>query len=535
MAEETAPDTPEQLAEQRQDPPDTEFQRLHPLTPLLTGWQVVAGAIAILTAQNISELIDEFTLTRLLIALGILAGIVLLFVAGSFIRWRLTAYAVVPDGVFLRSRFITTTRRTAPRGRIDSVSIHRPLVPRLLGLAKVRVELVGGGDSHLDLTYLSSARAEEVRRRILQIAASSSDDADAESAPELPGTDPEEQEQASTADRIRGTLLDGVTTGTLLAQIPTQRLLHALMRDPFMWFVPILTVLVAIGPITAMVLDGFSMRALIPVLTAVIAGPKLILDRIEKGWGFTSRSTDAGLRARRGLFTTRSDNLSADRIQTATLRQPLLWRDPAWVQMDVATAGAEDGDENGAILPVGTGDELVRSIDHMLAPVGLPIPPEAWGAGGPGPEDVAADAAAETSAEDDVAMLTRMLRVPAAELPGIRPDHWLFPLGRRFTSVMLTPHAVLVRSGTLVKRIRIIPRDRIQTVEALEGPIDRRIGLLPLRVTTADDSEVLTLPTADALRLLPVLHNDAATRRRLAHREQWARPRRSGARATVEA
>ena len=41
--------------------------RTHPITPLVTGWKIVVGIIAVLTAQNIARLLEDFTLQRALI------------------------------------------------------------------------------------------------------------------------------------------------------------------------------------------------------------------------------------------------------------------------------------------------------------------------------------------------------------------------------------------------------------------------------------------------------------------------------------
>lgn len=48
-------------------------RRTHPLTPLLTGWKIFAGVIAVIAAQNLAQLVDEFTVRRALLGLGALA------------------------------------------------------------------------------------------------------------------------------------------------------------------------------------------------------------------------------------------------------------------------------------------------------------------------------------------------------------------------------------------------------------------------------------------------------------------------------
>src|SRR5699024_4002395 len=131
----------------------------------------------------------------------------------------------------------------------------------------------------------------------------------------------------------------------------------------------------------------------IPVLVALvpafIAIPKYVLGRIEAGWGFVSRLTDRGLRMRRGLLNTRTDNIATGRIQRFHLKRPLLWRGPGWTAVTVTVAGIDDSGENGAenALPVGTREELALTIDtspRRSAPATTSPPSNGCSPPGPG-------------------------------------------------------------------------------------------------------------------------------------------------------
>src|SRR5699024_8088370 len=140
-------------------------RRTHPITPLMTGWKIVVGVIAVLAAQNIAQLVDDFTGRRALIGLAVVAIVL------AAVSWWFTTYAVDEAGVSLHRGMISRSREYAPRARIESVSVERPLLARVLGLAKVRVEVAGGGESYLDIEYVRSADAEELRRGIPGVAA----------------------------------------------------------------------------------------------------------------------------------------------------------------------------------------------------------------------------------------------------------------------------------------------------------------------------------------------------------------------------
>jgi putative membrane protein len=492
--------------------------RTHPITPLVTGWKVVVGVIAVITAQNVAQLANEFTVRRALIGLGVLLAVILVSIVLSALSWWFTTYAVDEDGVSLHHGMISRSREYAPRARIESVSIERPLLARLLGLAKVRVEVAGGGESYLDIEYVSSARAEELRRGILEVAAGPSaadtrpgaDGAPADGAPAGHASATaavSEPAQAGGAagerhgDGLEELLYDGVTDGELIAKIPTERLVRSLARD--LGFL-IGIVMSIVGVVVAIVLgvwqEGFSIAILVALAPTVIAVPKYVFGRIDSGWGFVSRYTERGLRMRRGLANTRTDNIAAGRIQRFDLRRPFLWRGPGWTAVSVTVAGIDDDDENGAtsVLPVGTREELRGTLGRLSAPLGT---------------------------EDDLATVEHLLMAPARDLTGLRtPVRW-FWIARRTEVSLLLPGALVHRSGIVSRKLSIVPRERIQELRLEDGPLARRLDVLDLHVEGAGDSLLLeNLRREDVLALHAVLAADARSLRRYRDRASWPRP-----------
>ncbi|MGP9537446.1 PH domain-containing protein [Brachybacterium sp. AOP43-C2-M15] len=511
--------------------------RTHPITPLVSGWKIVVGIIAVLTAQNIARLVDDFTLQRALIGLGVVAAAVVVAILFSSLSWWFTTYAVDDQGVSLHRGVVSKSREYAPRARIESVSVERPLLARLLGLAKVRVEVAGGGESYLDIEYVRSSEAEQLRRRVLGVAAlaEAGDSAErpaqdpaaagsasiaeatgaatepdgAEHAPAL-GEAPASAERAETpapAERaeapgaLENVLYDGVTDGELIAKIPTERLVRSLVRD-LGFLIGILMSIVGVGLAIALGIwtEGINIAMLIALAPALIAVPKFIFGRIESGWGFVSRITDRGLRMRRGLANTRTDNIAFGRIQRFVLRRPWLWRTPDWTSVTVTVAGIDDDFENGAqnALPVGTREELAATLGHLAAPLGT---------------------------EDDLATLEHLLTAPARSLEGLRKPFRAYWIARRTQVTVLLPGALIHRSGVLGRTVEIIPRERIQQVTLSDDPLGRRLGVLDLAVGIAGHTLHLTgLARRDALALHEVLSRDARTLRRYRDRERWPAP-----------
>ncbi|MGY5763631.1 PH domain-containing protein [Brachybacterium sp. DNPG3] len=523
-------------------------RRTHPITPLLTGWRIVVGAVAVITAQNLASLLQDFTLRRALIGTGVLIALAMIGVLVSLVSWRRTSYAVDDDGVALHSGLISRSREFAPRSRIESVSVERPLLARLAGLAKVRIEVAGGSDSHLEIQYVTAEDAERLRRRILRVAAGGEAGAavggavagSAVAAPSAAGGSPtttEEGDAAADSPAVAGTapgaaplvassesraeglvealherLDDDFSEGEPIAEVPVERLLRSLLRDPgFLGGALASAAGVAVAAGFAIARDGFSPAMLIALVPAVIALPKFVLGRIEAGWGFVSRIAPSGLRMRRGLLNTRTDSIAAGRIQMLEVSRPLLWRAPAWTAVSATVAGIDDAEDSGdlSVLPVGTREELALTLGHLAAPLGT---------------------------DDDLATLEHLLIAPARSIDGWRAPHRVQWIARRTQVTVLLPGAVVRRRGILGRTLEIVPRDRIQQLTLSDGPLARRLGTLDLAVGVGGDSQLLdALPREGAIALHAALAPDAATSRRYRDRASWARPALAAAGPTAGA
>ncbi|MGO2359863.1 MAG: PH domain-containing protein, partial [Brachybacterium tyrofermentans] len=301
---------------------------------------------------------------------------------------------------------------------------------------------------------------------------------------------------------FQNVLYDGVTDGELIAKIPTGRLLRSLLRDLGFLIgtvMSIVGVLVAIG--LAIWQDGLSFAVIIALAPTAITIPKYIFGRIESGWGFVSRDTDRGLRMRRGLANTRTDNIASGRVQRFQLRRPLLWRTPGWTAVSVTVAGIDDSDENGAehVLPVGTSEELGATLSHLAAPLGT---------------------------DDDLGTLEHLMTARARDIEGLRTPARPYWIARRTEVTVLLPGAVIHRSGVLARTVQIIPRERIQELTLQDGPLARRLGVLDLSVGIAGDTslDLSGLAREDARALHGALALDARTLRRYRDRDQWPQP-----------
>ena len=78
-----------------------------------------------------------------LVALLVVLGVVALLIALFYVSWRFHTFRITGDDVEVRSGVLFRTHRRAPLDRVQGVNLTRPMIARLVGLAKL--EVVGAG------------------------------------------------------------------------------------------------------------------------------------------------------------------------------------------------------------------------------------------------------------------------------------------------------------------------------------------------------------------------------------------------------
>lgn len=138
-------------------------QRLHPLTPLLTGFKAITAMVAVISVQGAFRLgLQGF--------IGTIVVTMCLAVAFSVVSWLVTGYQVVGRELRIHEGLLVRRSRAIPLERLQAVEVVRPLLARILGLAELRLEVVGGGKTEAPLAYLTVADAVSLRQRLLALA-----------------------------------------------------------------------------------------------------------------------------------------------------------------------------------------------------------------------------------------------------------------------------------------------------------------------------------------------------------------------------
>lgn len=436
-----------------------EWQRMHPLSPLLRGGVVLLAVIGYAISQLGDRVLGSWGLGWVtggdpdepgdptaaalvdhpLVAVGLVVLLLVVVGVANAVAWRFTRFRVAPHQVELRQGVLFRQHRQVPFERVQAVELSRPVLARLLGLAQVVVQSAGGSDSQLTLSFLTLARAEQLRDELLD-RAGQGDEGAADTAPHHEG-DPREGRPVLAVPNGRlfvATILHGSTI--VLGLVAVVALLG--------------TGLQRFGAVTLV-----SLPALVPVTFAV--GMNRVKELLVHG-NFRVADTGTGVRVQEGLTDLRTTTIPLHRVQAVEVLQPMWWRWFGWWRILVNVAGTPTGGEGEGrgetvLLPVGTFDEALAVL-HVVAPQ---VDAAAWAAAahGDGPE----------AGWNPVSTRTRRLD----------------PLTWRRNAWRLDPAAVVLRSGRFSRSAVAVPHARIQSVTLRQGWLDVRLRVASVQVVPA--------------------------------------------------
>lgn len=467
---------------------DGEWHRLHPLTPLLRGGLVlviVAGIVITNLRDRLVEgflpwLVPEYEViiedegysgdpidfvfenNLILIALLAVLGIVAVLVGLFYLMWRFHTFRITGDQVEVRSGVLFRTHRRAPLDRVQGVNLTRPMIARLLGMAKL--EVVGAGsDANVKLEYLSTSNAEQVRADILRLAsgaalAQARADAGAPAGSRM-------QAAASVVSAGITEIIEGaeepVAEPESVVHIPLGRLIGSRLLSGATIGLILAIAAIIVGSIvgTPWILFG--------MVPAVIGFGAYWVSSTVKSLRYSIAPTASGLRITFGLFTTITETLPPGRVHAVEVRQWILWRPAGWwtVRINRLTGrSAADAatDQFTTVLPVGTRADVERVLRLLLPGLDAADWPLIFAQGALGPLE----------GPDD----------PFTTTP--RRAAWLRPLSWRRNGFDLTDDALLLRRGAITRRLGIFPLARMQSVGITQGPIDRRLSVANLQAHT---------------------------------------------------
>lgn len=524
---------------------DLEWRRVHPVTPLVRGWTILAAALVILGQQSADDSARGGGLIALLrsglwwtvpVALALVALVGFGYAA---LAWRMTAYAVGEETVHMRKGVLFRQHRHARLDRVQAVDIRRPLVARFFGLCELTLEVAGGGDSGVAIGFLRDADAAELRAELLARAAGlrtpghgtlprlavPGADLPGASMPgtTVPGTTAPDAFGAPGADAPpladgawgEGTAGDVVHPGARPASgsatrpalleapedsvltVPAVRLIASLLRSS----ATIGLVVILLGLVVVMTVTGRPGIAL-SMLPAVLGAGGYLFNRFTNEFDFRVAISADGIRLRHGLLETRAQTIPPGRVQAVGLTQGLLWRGRDWWRVQVNVAGyGEKAETNDVLLPVGTREEALVVLSLVLPDLGV--------------ED--ARALLEEGLSGDSSAGGRFTGSP-------RQARVLDPIAWRRNGFSVTGRALLLRRGRLNRSLDVVPHERTQSLAVVQGPWQRRLGLATFAVHSTQGPVGPVAPhldAGDAARLLDEQARRARTARASAGPERW--------------
>ncbi|MFC8677586.1 PH domain-containing protein [Streptomyces griseorubiginosus] len=312
-------------------------RRLHPVTPLRRAWAPVAVVIgwAVHDPDQAQRQLTRLTTTMLLTSLAVVVAAGALY---GFLTWWFTHFAVTDTELRIRTGLLF--RRTAHirLERIQAIDVTQPLLARVAGVAKLRLDVVGT-DKKDELAFLGEREARALRAELLARAAGFAP----ETAHEVGEAPARELMRTPPRDLALSVVLTGATWMSLLA---------ALVVPPLLWWATesLWTVL----------------ATAVPLLGAAGASS---VGRFVTEYDWTVGESPDGLRIDHGLLDRSHETVPPGRVQTVRIVEPLLWRRRGWVRVELDVAGSS----NSVLVPVAP-REVAESVVARVLP-GVVVPP----------------------------------------------------------------------------------------------------------------------------------------------------------------
>ena len=399
-------------------------------------------------------------------------------------------YRIDGDGVVIRSGLFQRSLRHIPFARIQNVGLHQTVLHRLFGVAEVRLESAGAAKPEGRMRVLRLDQAHELERVIRRRS-----DAPAAAGPVVA---PSSRRLLSLplAEVLRLGLIDNrgmlvVGGGFALLAQAGDNLIGKLFQALFAWFS---------GQAEAwhLGLIGMASAALFLFLLALVMLRLLsIAIALLQFHGFQLSEQDGRLSVERGLLTRWRGSTRRHRIQAFHLREGVLHRWFGRQSLRVDTAVGEAGNEKASLrdlVPLATPARMDELIAGLLPArswpmeIWQPLHALAWWRQFLWPALVLLIATGVAGYVRGAWALLLLLALPLL--------FWRAKLWARQSAYCADGALLAFRGGWLDKHWRFAEIDKLQAVELLLSPLDRRFGMATLRFDTAGASAM-----APALRL----------------------------------
>jgi putative membrane protein len=400
--------------------------------------------------------------TRTIVILAI--AVTVLSLVSAFLSWWRFSYADGPDAVVVTRGLLSRSVRTIPNDRVRGVEVETPLMHRLFGLVRVRIDAAAGnapGDEELLVDGLTRAEGDRLRAAVLTRRASAPADGTDDTA-----TPDEADEELSRFDP-RWLLYAPLVGSYLAVPMAAVGALFRLADELPERFQPDI-----VGPddLDATVVASAVGAGLLLLALGAVIGAALV------NWAFRLVRRGGSLIAVRGLVTRRHTELEIDRIRGCTVTEGAGMRLVGAARMSALVTGLGDAGRRGQLLPLGPRAEAWTLVRRLVADPG-PLRPH--------------PAAARRRRIVRAVAAGLVLSVAAAIGTGFGGPWQLVvgglvltalgvPLGLgRFAALghAAGPESLTVRSGWLVREQAVLERRAVVGWQVRQSFFQRRAGL----------------------------------------------------------
>lgn len=320
--------------------------QLHPLTPIATALPMVV-AIFLMTLFIGGGTAWQVGVAGIPTGALLCVGAFVFLVGYRYLLWRRFEYWFDSGGdLRIDSGLLYRNERKVQLSRLQAVDIERPLLARLFGLAELKIDIAGTGDSKVVLAYLADADALALRIELLSRAQHGSSEPHAEQQPEIV------MHAVETRDLLVSLLLRSTTAGLL--------------------------VLTGLLIVVTVITSGASGLLLLPFTGGIPLF--IVVTEFVNLHGFTVAKAHDGVRLRYGLLRTQAQTVPMGRVMAVEISEPLLWRRMGWVTVRLTVAGVAGESDAGSsarsiLLPVASREVADDVLRHVLPGVDIEAVP----------------------------------------------------------------------------------------------------------------------------------------------------------------
>lgn len=340
------------------------YERLDRRLVVATG-TVVAGIVVASAVPTSIALHSDGTSWPAAVLMAVGGGVVILVLtmAGEYLRWWATRFRLTAERFELQVRLLVTTRRSLSLDRIRAVDVTASPIQRVFGLASV---VIGtgthdqSGDAEIKLHAVSRHRADELRRLLLHRAAQ-------QGSPEVSGG-PLATLNWAWAAYAPLSLLTPALAGAAVGGVLNLSSWFGVDEGTAASLVT--------GYVRAAALAGIVVLA-VGALTVGAVGATALF--VEMWWSYRlDREPGGTLRVTRGLFTTRSISIEERRLRGVEMVEPLGIRLARAARVDAVATGMRTGAggkqaDHKTLLPAAPRSVAARVAASVLREDASPI------------------------------------------------------------------------------------------------------------------------------------------------------------------